>query len=233
MMTPVDLDTIRGSALFAGLPEALQDRLLSKAQLDILGAEQTIFLQDDPPDALFIVLEGWVKLCRVAPSGAEAVVSVLGTGSLFGELSALHCEPYSVTAEAITPLRLLRMESALLRRLVATEPALASSMLGAALANLQRLVGHIEDLKARSGVQRVALFLLRLAEDCNGSREVELPYSKALIACELGMKPETLSRAFARLRDHGVRIEATAAHIEDSDRLHRLMAEESAGFWLR
>ena len=67
------------------------------------------------------------------------------------------------------------------------------------------LVGQIEGLKARSGVQRVAEFLLDLSAGREGEVSVALPYNKALIAGRLGIKPETLSRAFARLRDHGVR----------------------------
>ena len=55
---------------------------------------------------------------------------------------------------------------------------------------------------------------------------VELtPYSKMLIASQLGMKPETLSRAFAKLRDHGVQIDATMAHIKDVAHLRDIVAE--------
>ena len=53
-------------------------------------------------------------------------------------------------------------------------------------------------------------------------------YSKALIARQLGMKPETLSRAFARLRDHGVQITATTAHIEDVAHLRHMVAQGRA-----
>ena len=37
----------------------------------------------------------------------------------------------------------------------------------------------------------------------------------------------------SRLRDHGVRIEAAMAHIEDVDRLRELVAEDPAKAWLR
>ena len=81
-------------------------------------------------------------------------------------------------------------------------------------------------------MQRVAEFLLDLAAG-DGACTVALPYNKTLIAGRLGMKPESLSRAFARLRDHGVRIEAAMAHIEDVDRLRELVAEDPAKAWLR
>jgi CRP/FNR family transcriptional regulator, dissimilatory nitrate respiration regulator len=106
-------------------------------------------------------------------------------------------------------------------------------MLASVLVHLQHLVGQIEELKARSGVQRVAEFLVQLSAGSEGECSVALPYNKALIAGRLGMKPETLSRAFAKLRAHGVRIEAAVAHIEDVERLRDLVAEDPAKSWLR
>lgn len=232
-MTPADLDTARQSALLAALPEPQRARVLEGAQVQSVETGQTIFLQDDPADALFIVLDGWVKLYRIATSGTEAVVSVMTRGRSFGEAVALRGLPYPVSAEAITPARLLRLDAARLRHLLQSDPAMATSMLAAVFVHLQHLVGQIEGLKARSGVQRVAEFLLDLSAGREGEVSVALPYNKALIAGRLGIKPETLSRAFARLRDHGVRIEAAMAHIEDVDRLRELVAEDPAKAWLR
>ena len=39
------------------------------------------------------------------------------------------------------------------------------------------------------------------------------------------MKTETPSRAFAKLRDHGVQIDATMAHIKDVAHLRDIVAE--------
>jgi hypothetical protein len=47
---------------------------------------------------------------------------------------------------------------------------------------------------------------------------VTLPYDKVLIAGRLGMKPESLSRAFARLKDQGVTISQNVAEIDDVGR---------------
>ena len=232
-MTPADLQTVRQSALLANLPESQQARLLEGAQVQAVETGQTIFLQDEPAQALFIVLDGWVKLYRVAASGTEAVVSVMTRGRSFGEAVALRDVPYPVSAEAITPARLLRLDAARMRHLLQSDPVLATSMLAAVFVHLQNLVGQIEGLKARSGVQRVAEFLLSLSAGRGRDCSVALPYNKALIAGRLGMKPETLSRAFARLREHGVRIEAAVAHIEDIERLRELVAEDPAKSWLR
>ena len=194
-----------------------------------LGADQILFLQDEPADALFIVLGGLVKLYRIAANGTEAVIDIMSEGRSFGEAAALCGQPWPVSAEALGSARLLRLDARHVRPLLQSDPLLAMSMLAPALLRLEQLILHIEDLKALSSVQRAAEFLLALSAECDGKCSVGLPpYSKALIAQQLGMKPETLSRAFARLRDHGVQIDATTAHIEDLARLRDMVAERWA-----
>ena len=56
-----------------------------------------------------------------------------------------------------------------------------------------------------------------------------LPYDKALIAGRLGMKPESLSRAFAKLRELGVRVNQSSAAISSVSRLHDLAHAEAFG----
>ena len=53
-----------------------------------------------------------------------------------------------------------------------------------------------------------------------------LPYDKTLIAGRLGMKPESLSRAFSRLRLHGVTIDQSSAVIDSVERLRNVANAE-------
>ena len=70
-------------------------------------------------------------------------------------------------------------------------------MIATASNHLHDLVQQIEQLKAQSGVQRVADFLASLVSAESGCCNVPLPYEKTLIAGQLGLKPESLSRTFA------------------------------------
>ncbi len=88
------------------------------------------------------------------------------------------------------------------------------------------LVQQIEQLKAHTGSQRVAEFLLSLCEGESGACTISLPYDKALIAGRLGMKPESLSRAFQRLRCMGVDIDHSTATIADVGDLERHANDE-------
>lgn len=211
----------------------LLDRVLERATIREVALGETIFLQGEPAQSVYIVLEGWVKLYRIAPSGAEAVVAVLARGRSFGEAVALSVRPYPVSAEAITEATLLRLDAARLRAEMKADPELTISMLAATYVHLQALVEQVEKLKARSGVQRVAEFLLELADCSDGACEVRLPYNKALIAGSLGMSPESLSRAFARLRKDGVHIDANLARIDDIQALSDLASEGRGAPWAR
>lgn len=224
LLTRAELEVARRSPLFADHPGRVEARLLEGARVQVLCPGRVIFQQDTPPEAVFVVLEGWIKLYRLASCGAEAVVATLGEGQSFGEAAALCDKPWPVSAEAVSRARLLRLDACHLRRLLHSDPRLATAMLAPAFVHMERLVAHVEELKAHTGVQRVAGFLLNLTAGCEGGCSVALPYGKALLAAQLGMKPETLSRALARLRCHGVRSDATLVHIDDPDRLRALMA---------
>ena len=79
----------------------------------------------------------------------------------------------------------------------------------------------------------MAEFLLELAPCPAGPCEVTLPYDKVLIAGRLGMKPESLSRAFARLKDHGVVIRQNVAAIADVAALRDFVEEDPALAWAK
>ena len=85
---------------------------------------------------------------------------------------------------------------------------------------------QVEQLKAQSGLQRVAEFLASRATVDSGSCATTLPYDKVLIASRLGLKPESLSRGFAKLKSVGVAVHAGRVAVSDVAKLRRLAAEE-------
>jgi len=78
----------------------------------------------------------------------------------------------------------------------------------------------------QSGVQRVAEFLASLSLAEHGHCALVLPYDKILIAGRLGLTPESLSRAFARLRTIGVVVDASHVIVNDVAKLRQLAADE-------
>ncbi len=179
----------RRSLLLASTPEEVARTVLDSARIRSFSRAETIFLQGERATAIYIVAEGWVKLYRIAPSGAEAVVGVFTKGSSFGEAVAFRHDTYPVAAEAVTDCTLIRIEADAFLRQIRENPEVAISILSATFVHLHGLVAQVEALKAQTGAQRVAEFLLELSPCKEGACEVTLPYDKVLIAGRLGMKP--------------------------------------------
>ncbi len=226
-----DLATAKEAVLFASLPDDLAETLFERASVRKCKRSETLFLQGEAADMVFVVLEGWVKLFRITPTGAEAVVGVFTRGRSFGEAAAFDGDAYPVTAEAVTDARLLQVRTSILLGLMRERPELCQAMLSATLRHLQSLIIQVEQLKAHTGAQRVAEFLLGLCVVQSGACTIKLPYDKTLIAGRLGMQPQSLSRAFGRLREQGVKVNQNQAAIADVERLQDYVLEDRSAPW--
>lgn len=216
-----------GSLFLSSLPEGSAKKVLAQTTEMEYAQGETIFLQGDPAKTIYIVVQGWVKLYRMAPNGAEAIVGVFTGGHSFGEALALNKQVYPVAAEAVTNSRILCLPTNVLTNMIRERPEVVTSILAATYLHLHSMVFQLEQLKAFSGAQRVAEFLVELCPVDKGACTVTLPYDKTLIAGRLGMKPESLSRAFVKLRQYGVTIRQNSAAISDVGQLHSFgMGEE-------
>ncbi|GKY89125.1 Crp/Fnr family transcriptional regulator [Sinisalibacter aestuarii] len=227
------IEVARQAALLSTAPDSVVEVVLARASVTHWERGATIFSQDDPADAIHIVIDGWIKLYRIAPSGSEAVVGVFTKGQSFGEAVALQGTRYPVFAGTATDATVMRIEANELRKQLYNSPEVAISMLTATYAHLHHLVAQIEQLKAQTGPQRLADFLLDLTKTNIGPCSVQLPYDKVLIAGRLGMKPESLSRAFSKLKEQGVQVSQNFAEIEDVQALRAYAERDRAESWHR
>jgi CRP-like cAMP-binding protein len=213
--TAGDLQIITRIPVFSGLkPEAIK-QIVAPAAAVVLKAHSILFRQGDPATAFFIVIDGWIKLYRVNLAGEETVIHILTKGDSFAEAVAFTGAIFPATAEAVTDARVIR-----------ENPDVALAMIASTSQHLHHLVQQVEQLKAQSGVQRVAEFLASLAPVDRGSCIIALPYDKVLIAARLGLKPESLSRTFAKLKSVGVTVHAEHVAVGDVTKLRQLAAED-------
>ncbi len=232
-MKPEHALIARRSLILAGASDEVAATVLESSRVRSFDRGATVFLQGEQATAIYIVADGWVKLYRIAPNGAEAVMGVFTKGRSFGEAVAFRHDVYPVSAEAVTDCQLIRIEADVFLRLIHDDPGIAVSILSATFVHLHGLVEQVEQLKAQTGAQRLAEFLLELAPSSEGLCELTLPYDKVLIAGRLGMKPESLSRAFAKLRDYGVLVRQNHAEITDIGTLRAFAEEDPASAWNR
>ena len=224
--TPDDLRAASQIAVFSGLNPREVQRLLAPATVIDLEPGQSLFRQGDAAAAFFIVITGWVKLYRITPAGDETVLHVLTKGESFAEAVAFVGGRYPATASAATDARVVVIPAHHVINCVREMPDIALAMIASTSQHLHRLVQRVEQLSAQSGLQRVAEFLAGLCPNMDGSCTISLPYDKTLIAGRLGLKPESLSRVFAKLRSVGVDVRASDVVVSEVAQLRSLVASD-------
>ena len=225
-LTAGDFLIVSRIAIFRGLKSETVEHIIAPATAAMLKPHECLFRQGEPATAFFIVISGLVKLFRLTPSGDETVIHVLQKGESFAEAVAFTGNRYPATAEAVTDARVGRIPADHIVRCIRESPDIALAMIASTSQHLHHLVQQVEQLKAQSGVQRVAEFLASLATAQQGTCELFLPYDKMLIAARLGLTPESLSRAFAKLRRIGVTVNASQVTIDDIAKLRRIASDD-------
>ncbi|KJB94709.1 transcriptional regulator [Skermanella aerolata KACC 11604] len=218
-MAPRDVAILRNLPLFQQVPEPVLASLMATATIRSVERGTDLFVQGDPADRFFVVLEGWVKLYRINREGSEAVVAMVNSGETFAEAAMFAQGNFPVCAQAVTDLRVVSITAHAFARCVQADVGTAFAMLGSMSMRLRTLVQQIEQLQIQSAPQRVASFLLKLCPADEGNATFTLPVEKSLVARRLGIQPETFSRALAKLKPVGVEVQGAVVSIADIDAL--------------
>jgi CRP/FNR family transcriptional regulator, cyclic AMP receptor protein len=104
----IDLAALRHkSVLFAALSDTEAWELIQLARQESAPPKHAVFQVGQAGDSLHIVLEGRVKVSLLSEEGKEAILSILGAGEVFGEMSLFDGEPRSATVTTMEPCRFL------------------------------------------------------------------------------------------------------------------------------
>lgn len=215
-----DMEVVRRAPLFDGLPDSALERLLQNAGVVTENRGKLLFVRGEEAKRIYLLLSGWVKLYRDTAEGEQTVLAVLKPGDTVAEAAMFLERAYPASAEVVDDARLLEIPAKSFMTVLREDSEVSLKMLGALSMRLRGLILHIEQLQARSTPQRLGGFLLELSEAKDGSMVVRLPYDKSLVAARLGMKPESLSRALAKLKKYGVVTKGGTVTLNDIRRLH-------------
>ncbi|MEM9576884.1 MAG: Crp/Fnr family transcriptional regulator [Pseudomonadota bacterium] len=224
-------EAARQAVIFQRVKKENVDKLLRRSSVRTLHRGASIYLQGEAAHSLFIIVDGWIKTYRMTPCGNEAVVGVYKKCDSFGDEAVLHDQSYMSGAEAVSDAAVVQIDACFLSAALSEDLELCQSVLSGTIEHHRSLVHHVEQLKSHTAGQRIADFLLSLCGDKTGNCTVILPYDKVLIAAWLGMKPESLSRAFRRLKAFDVTIKKDHAIIGSVERLASYADDDPAEAW--
>ncbi len=127
------------------------------------GKHQTLFAQGDEADAIFYIVKGWVKLTVVSTQGKEAVVSMLKSGSFFGEACLAEPRVCMTAATSLCASTVVRIDRTAMTRILQNEPAFSELFLSHLVTRNVRIQEDLVDQLFNSAEKRLARALLLLA----------------------------------------------------------------------
>jgi CRP/FNR family transcriptional regulator len=198
-----DREHIRKAPLFRGLEERFLASIENVAVKSRFEKGRSIFLEGAEAGGFYMVLSGQVKIFKLSGEGKEQIIHIYGPGDTFGEVPMFEGGSFPANAEAARGCELLYFPRRELLLLMKREPELAMNMLGEMARKLRGFTLQIENLTLKETPQRLAAYLLDVAER-QGADEVELDMSKGHLAGLLGTAQETLSRVLRRMSESGL-----------------------------
>lgn len=197
-------------AMFAGMTDAEMRRLAERTIMRSYARGGVIAKPDDPPDTIYLIKKGRVKLSRYSASGREHVLALLEAGEIYGERAlggdtAVHCEAFEDTLICLLSLRDFE-------DLLRAKPDLALRVIRALAQRLRRAEEEIEDFAFRDVPGRLSALLVRLAEagaeqestSVVHERRVVLRLTHQDLASMIGATRETVTNVLNRFRDMGL-----------------------------
>lgn len=214
-----DVTIIRRTPLFSALDEAQAMALLRGARVRDYADESLLFSAGDRADHFYVVLRGSVRLFALSEEGDETIIEVIGAGNSFAEGAIFGAGRYPVHAEVFSGARLVSINAAPLLEALRSDSGMAMAVLASLCRWQLNLMAEIRRLKAQAPAQRLAWFLVSLAGDVSGEAVFRLPFRKTIVAGRIGITPESLSRALARLAELGVETKGDIVTVHDVEAL--------------
>ena len=220
--------------MFSDISGEALEALVEGCRLLKYSGGHYLFHEGDEARGFYVVHSGAVNVHRVTEDGREQVIRVFYPGESLGEVVIVGNHTYPASAKTTEASQVILVPTAFFRRRIEADPDLALRILASMSLHLRYLVETVEGLKLKQAESRVVQWLLAQLEDSGKlgleRPEFTLPLAKHLLASQLGITSETLSRVFSRLRRDGLAVvEGRRLKAIDVAGLRRFLTEVEGG----
>ena len=184
-------------------PPDLRRRLLALIRVRDLDDGRVIFRADDPPDGLYGVLRGRVRLMMRFPHGQQLLNHVAEAGDWFGEISTLDGRPRLNDAICAAPTRIAHLPQADADRVMQDDPAFVRAMARLASRRHRAAMAFAARALTQPLNAQIAYALLSLARKQEG-REYDLDLRQEDVASIVGSSRQTVAIHLRRLSARGL-----------------------------
>jgi CRP/FNR family transcriptional regulator/CRP/FNR family cyclic AMP-dependent transcriptional regulator len=193
--------------LFEGLSDADLNVVAQRVRQISRKENSAIFHRNDPGVALYVIVNGKIKIHNETPDGGDAIIAILNDGEFFGELAVLDGEERSADATTLEPTEMLMLTKDDFHDIIHRNPRISVRILATLAGRLRRTTNAFLAYSTLDVNGRLALQLLRLAEQNgivtgNGVR-IDLRLTQTDLGSLVGASRESVNKVMGFFRRQG------------------------------
>ena len=168
---------------------------------------QNIYSQDQPSTSLYLVIEGKVRVSRMADDGHQVVVDLYQADDFFGESALLSLPHRTESAAALENVKLMAWTTAEIEDIINKRPRLAVALLQILAQRTIDFGQRIESFSVDNIQRRLARTLIRFSErlgtgEPDGSTRMT-PFTHELLSQYVGTSREIVTHYMNQFRRDG------------------------------
>lgn len=219
---------------FRDLPADAISEMVGMARLKRLEDGQRLHAQGDPPDGLYGVSKGGIRISNTGADGREALLTVLAPGNWFGEISLFDGRPRTHDAHAMGATELLFIPRRDFQQLLQRRPELYPHFMRLLCARLRSSFNMMEDSALLPLPARLAKRLLMHAQYYGGvgqdNERLSIQLSQETLGLMLNSSRQSINRLLKQFEQAGwVRIHYGQISILDESALTHVATGTAAG----
>lgn len=185
----------------ATLPAELLEALVACGNVRQFPRNTIVVLEGEPAEALYIVIEGQLRVYVSDEEGHEAELSRLGPNEYFGELM-LASRVRTASVRTLSPARLCMVRREEFEVLIRTRPDLAFHLIQTLIQRIVALTANVQSLALMDVYGRIVRLFMELGHESDGRRLVPR-MSQQEIAERIGASRSMVNRILKDLSDGG------------------------------
>ena len=194
--------------IFSELGEDTLEKISKLGIRKSFKKDSVVLFEHETGTALFVIVEGKVKVSRVSDDGKEVILTILGESDFFGEMAILDGLSRSANVTAMEDSELFIIQRSEFLELLNVHPEVSIALLQELTQRLRSADMKIKSLSLKDAEGKVATVILQLADDVGkikqGTVEIEkLPFQHDL-ANMAGTSRETISRTLHTFAKKGL-----------------------------
>jgi CRP-like cAMP-binding protein len=203
-----DLDILRRTELFHGIPDDVLTDLHAAAFRKRLDVNDVLFRQGDAVESFYVVIVGRFRVTQTTPEGQQIIIRYLGPGQLAGYSALTGAEHHPGTVTALDDGHLFGWSRGVIQQFMGRHAAIAVNAAAVLGKRYHELQIRLRELATERVEQRIAHTVLRLAQQA-GHRtargiEIAFPLSRQDLAEMTGTTLHTVSRTLSAWEEKGI-----------------------------